>query len=76
MNNEILINIITNICDGYVDSIMTGIEECEEDFPYTIACCKFLSKLKEHNILISFNGAFEDRIVDMVYREMSNYLAR
>ena len=51
MNNEILINIITNICDGYVDSIMTGIEECEEDFPYTIACCNFLSKLKEHNIL-------------------------
>ena len=41
MNNEILINIITNICDGYVDSIMTGIEECEEDFPYTIACCDF-----------------------------------
>ena len=76
MGKEALMRVITVICDGYVDTLLTGIEENEKDFPYTIACSNFIDSLRKSNIIVDFFNTFDDRIVDMVYRETSNYLAR
>lgn len=76
MKEEILRKLITLISEDYIETILTGIEEYEKDFPYTIACANFMSELKDKNIIVDFYTTFEDRIRDMVYRETSNYLAR
>lgn len=76
MKEAILRKLIESICDGYVDTLMTGIEEYEKNFPYTIACANFIYELKQKNILVDFNIIFDDSIVDMVLGETSNYLAR
>lgn len=76
MKEDVLRKLIESICDGYVDTLMTGIEEYEKNFPYTIACANFIYELKQKNILVDFNIIFDDSIVDIVLRETSNYLAR
>ena len=76
MREEILRQIIVAVCDGFVDTLLTGIEEYEKDFPYTIACANFISELKSKNILVNFYSIFDSHIVDMIFRETSNYLAR
>ena len=76
MKDEILRKIIDFVCDGYIDALLTGIEEYEKDFPYTIACANFISELKSKNIIVNLYTTFDMQIVDMIYRETSNYLAR
>lgn len=76
MKEAILRKLIESICDDYVDTLMTGIEEYEKNFPYTIACANFIYELKQKNILVDFNIIFDDSIVDMVLRKTCNYLAR
>lgn len=76
MKEDVLRKLIESICDGYIDTLITGIEEYEKNFPYTIACANFIYELKQKNILVDFNIIFDDSIVDMVLRETSNYLAR
>ena len=76
MKENVLRKLIESICDGYVDTLMTGIEEYEKNFPYTITCANFIYELKQKNILVDFNIIFDDSIIDMVFRETSNYLAR
>lgn len=76
MKENVLRKLIESICDGYVDTLMTGIEEYEKNFPYTITCANFIYELKQKNILVDFNIIFDDSIVDMVLRETCNYLAR
>ena len=76
MREEILRQIIVAVCDGFVDTLLTGIEEYEKDFPYTIACANFMSDLKNKNIIVDFYKTFDVSIRDMIYRETSNYLGR
>lgn len=76
MREEILRRLITLITEDYIDTLLTGIEEYEKDFPYTIACANFMSELKSKNIAVDFYTTFEVSIRDMVYRETTNYLAR
>ena len=45
MNKSILIKLANWICDGYVDVLVTGIEENEHYFPYTIALVHFIDEL-------------------------------
>lgn len=76
MNKIVLRELITTICDDYIDTLLVGIEEYEKDSPYTIACTNFIAELKSKNITVNFNDAFIDKIRDKFYRETSNYLAR
>ena len=76
MKEKVLRKVIESICDGYVDTLITGIDEYEKNFPYTIACANFIYELKKKNIIVDFNIIFDDSIIDMVFRETSNYLAR
>lgn len=76
MKEEILRKLITLISEDYIDTLLTGIKEYEKDFPYTIACANFMSELKSKNIIVDFYSTFESSIIDMIYRETSNYLAR
>ena len=76
MREEILRKIITLISEDYIETLLTGIEEYEKDFPYTIACANFMSDLKNKNIIVDFYKTFDVSIRDMIYRETSNYLAR
>ena len=73
---EALKSVINKVCNGYVDTLLDGIEDYPKDFPYTLAVANFIGELKEKNIVVNFNTTFEDYIIDMVFRETSNYLAR
>lgn len=74
MQKDVLKNIVKMVCDGYVETILTGIEEQNELFPYTIACANFISELKDKNILVNFNNIFTDKVSDKLFREASSYL--
>ena len=76
MKEEVLRKIVSSICDDYIDTLLTGIEENEKDFPYTLDCANFISELKAKNIIVNLYTTFDMQIVDMIYRETSNYLAR
>lgn len=76
MKELVLRKVIEMVCDDYIDTLLVGIEEYEKDFPYTLACVNFISELREKNIIVEFNSIFIDTVLDRVYRETSNYLAR
>lgn len=76
MKEEALRKIVSSICYDYIDTLLTGIEETEKEFPYTLACANFISELKSKNIIVNLYTTFDMQIVDMIYRETSNYLAR
>ena len=67
--------IVASVCDGYTDTIMDAILEDNniKGFPITIAVWHFMA---ERNIVMDLNDVFIDLIIDRLYREMSNYLAR
>ena len=74
---DALRKIISMVCNGYIDTIMTAIEEDNtKDFPYTIVCANFIAELKEKNIIVELVGTFEDTIIDRIFRDVSNYLVR
>lgn len=75
-NKEALLKVVSIISENYIDTLMTGIEECPKDFPYTIAVANFIAELKSKNIIVNLYGTFEDRITDMIFRKTSNYLSR
>lgn len=77
MNEDILRKIISIVCDGYVETIITAIDENgTKDFPYLAACSNFIAELKSKNIIVELVGTFEDTVIDRIFREVSNYLAR
>ena len=45
MNKSVLRKLTEWICDGYVDVLVTGIEENEYYFPYNIALVHFIDEL-------------------------------
>ena len=75
-NKETLRKVVSLVSENFIDTLMTGIEECPKDFPYTIAVANFIAELKSKNIIVNLFNSFECSIVDMVFRETSNYLGR
>ena len=75
MERFALRKIVSSVCDDYIDTLLTGIEENEDDFPYIIAC-SFIDELKKKNIIVDFYKTFDCDIIDKIYRETSDYLAR
>ena len=47
MKEAILRKLIESICDDYVDTLMTGIDEYEKNFPYTILSLGKIQKKKK-----------------------------
>lgn len=76
MKEDILKELIVMVCDDFVYTLLTGIEEYSQDFPITIACANCMAELKEKNIITNFINFFTDYVRDAIYRETSNYLAR
>jgi hypothetical protein len=70
--------IVSSICDGYVETIMDAIIEDNniKGFPITIAVWHFMVEIKERNIVMDLNDVFVDILIDRLYREISNFLAR
>ena len=79
-NEEILRAILKEVCDGYVECIVDNLKEnydlYSKDFKITLACSNMLAELKSKNILLDYHDVFVDIIIDRIYREISNYLAR
>jgi len=46
-NKEALLKVVSIISENYIYTLMTGIEECPKDFPYTIAVANFIAELKK-----------------------------
>lgn len=77
MKENQLRKIVTEVCDGYTETIMDAIlEDNVKGFPITKAVWHFMCELKENNIVMELNDVFIDLIIDRLYREISNYLAR
>ena len=77
MKENQLRKIVVEVCDGYTDTIMDAIlEDDVKGFPITKAIWHFMCELKENNIVMELNDVFIDLIIDRLYREISNYLAR
>lgn len=77
MREQILRNTIRRLCDDFADSIIIGVKESEEKFPFTVACINFMCELKENGKRVNLNllaGCPE--IFDSMYRELINYLIR
>ena len=76
VNKSILINLVDWICDGCADALVTGIEENEHYFPYTIALVHFIDELQRKCIKVNYNELVNDSIIDNVLKEANDYLAR
>lgn len=74
-NEQELRKIISWGCEDFEDKVFNGIKENKDLFPYTIAVTNFISELKSKNIVVSLN-AFGDTILDMIFREIKNYVAK
>ena len=72
MNKNVAINVLINICDGYVDAIMTGLEEENDRLMYTRALVNFITNIGNCRI----NEIFVDTFLDKVSKEITMYLAR
>ena len=60
--------IVSKICDGYVESIMSSIEENNiNNFPFTIASANFIAELKSKNIIVELSETFDDMGKDRIY---------
>ena len=60
MERFALRKIVSSVCDDYIDTLLTGIEENEDDFPYAIACSNFIDELKKKNIIVDFETFFNE----------------
>lgn len=76
MREKVLQKIVIVLSENLSDTLLTGIEECPKEFPYTIAVINFMTELMEKNIIIDYYQLFDGTIIDMVNRETTNYLAR
>lgn len=77
MKENQLRKIVAEVCDGYTETIMDAIlEDNVKGFPITKAIWHFMCELKENNIVMELNDIFIDLIIDRLYREIRNYLAR
>jgi hypothetical protein len=68
-------SVVKEICNDFALTIIDGLDECKEDFPYTLACINFITELREKDIDVDLN-AFIDIIWSKLHQELSNYLAR
>lgn len=69
VNRSILIKLVDWICDGYADALVTGIEENEHYFPYTIALVHFIDELQRKCIKANYDELVNDSIIDNVLKE-------
>lgn len=77
MKETQLRKLVEEICNDYTETIMDAIlEDNVKGFPITKAVWHFMCELKENNIVMELNDVFIDLIIDRLYREISNYLAR
>lgn len=77
MKENQLRKLVEEICNDYTETIMDAIlEDNVKGFPITKAVWHFMCELKENNIVMELNDVFIDLIIDRLYREISNYLAR
>ena len=77
MKETELRKILSVVCDNYVDSILTDLEDdvdLEKKLPFTIACVNFICELKKKNIIVELYDTFEDTIIDRISREISSYI--
>ena len=72
MNKNIALNVLLNICDGYVDTIMTGLEEEKDRLIYTRTLVDFINNIGNCRV----NEIFVDTFLDKVSKEITMYLAR
>lgn len=76
MKEKVLQKIITVLSENLSDTLLIDIEECPKDFPYTIAVINFMTELMKKNIIIDYFQLFDEFIIYMVNREITNYWAR
>lgn len=77
MKEKVTKSIIRSLCDDFANSILVGLEEHPQDFPFTISSINFIYELKEKGIyfnLKQLSSCYE--ILDNMYDELAKYLAR
>ena len=74
MNEEILKELLSMVCNVYFDTIFTAIDEEPTKFPITIACVCLLSEFNSNSLYLRFDDVFTDSIMDKVFDEIKSYL--
>lgn len=75
MKDEVMKLFVANICSDFNDVLLVGLEENNEQLPYSIACINFLYELKEKGLNCSMNF-FNQNMIDIIYNEMKKYLVK
>ena len=73
MKTDNAVNILMNICDGYVDTIMTGLEEECDRLVLTKAMIEFSNSIGSYS---KIDDIFISSFLDKVIKEITMYLAR
>lgn len=73
MNEKVAKIVLLDICNNYIDVIISGLEEEKEKLVYTNALIEFISKIGIENKL---NDIFVAKFLDKIDIEIAQYLGR
>jgi hypothetical protein len=74
MREQVVIDTITKLCENYVDTIITGLEEDRSNFVHTRAIIDLMTSLKENHIYMGMNDIFTEPFLEKMDIEISEYL--
>ncbi|MCI8575423.1 MAG: hypothetical protein HFI09_03035 [Bacilli bacterium] len=69
MKKEVIKSFIIEVIQDFENILIEELSENEEQFPYTNACIEFMVQLENKGIHINLD-AFDQQIIDQVYREL------
>lgn len=73
MKRELIRTIIDTIVNDFGNILVEELSDNSENYPYTNACIDFIADLQTKGITINFD-AFDQEILDQVYRELVSIL--
>ena len=74
MDENLIREVMYGLVQDFAEMLVDGIHNNADLFPYTISCLQFIASMKERNIEVDFH-AFDQSILDLVYRELTSYLS-
>lgn len=75
MRKEVIKQIVHTIMNDFENILVDELSESSSQFPYTNACISFIIELQEKGISTDFD-AFDQEIIDYVYRELVTILVQ
>jgi hypothetical protein len=74
MKKEVIKTFINEVVHDLENILIEELDENREQFPYTNACLEFIIQLENQGIAMTLD-AFDQEIIDHVYRELITILS-